>query len=157
MIGSPVPIGILERKIVDGSLTSVISGRPYAACVEFTDPTQPKFTCRGVAGKYLVIFQSETKRLALSVAVASPPSAVLAMNANSWNVISQDQLMSVAFAYAGSWSITGSTVQTRTWMPFEHVSHPFRVDLAKDQECSLTVTSSASDRQWMLAAWRLGK
>lgn len=155
MIGAPVPIAILERKLVSGSMASVIGGRPYAACVEFTDPTLPKFTCRE-RGQYLVVFQSETKRLALSVAIASPVAAALPQNANTWNVITQDQLMSVGFAYAGSWSITGTTVQTRVWMPFEHVSHPFRVDLAKDEECELSVTSAASDRQWMLAVWRLG-
>lgn len=155
MIGAPMPIAVLERKLVSGSMTSIISGRPQVACVEFTDPTNPRFTCRE-RGQYLAIFQSETKRLALSVAITAPVAAAITQNSNTWNVISQDQIMSVGFAYSGTWSITGTTVQTREWVPFEHVSHPFRVDLAKDEECVLNVTSAASDRQWMLAVWRLG-
>lgn len=160
MIGSRVPIGILERKsIPNGSggfiLGASQSGNIAEANILFETPANPEFTAI-TAGKFLVIFNTETKRQQIAVAVSAPASAAIARNENTWRPLSVDQVMSCSYAFsAGAWNVASSVIQERNYMPFEHVSHSFLVDLAANEKCILNVTSGASDRKWMLCAMRM--
>jgi hypothetical protein len=157
-IGHPLPIGILEHKLVPDGLggfefDDIVSGNPDAALVEF-DPGSTEFTAKQ-AGKYLVIWNSETKRQNISIAVTAPAAAAISRNSNTWRKIVNDQLMSIAFSFSSGWSVSSYVVQTREYMPFEHVSHSFLVELDDNETCVLAVTSTETDRQWSLAAWRI--
>lgn len=157
-IGHPLPIGVIEHKLVpDGmggfEFDDIISGNPDAALVEFS-PGSTQFTAK-MAGKYLVIWNSETKRENISIEVTAPTAAAISRHENAWRKIVNDQLMSISFAFSSGWSVSSYVVQTREYMPFEHVSHSFLVDLDANETCVLAVTSTETDRQWSLAAWRI--
>jgi hypothetical protein len=158
MRGAPLAIAVLERKKVAGVVTTVISGDPLAACVTI-DPatTEPTFNC-DLGGRYLLIWQGKTYRNETTVAVAGPAGDVLAQNNNEWKKLAFDQLMSVTISNPGTSATVSSTKQTREWLPFDNVSHPWLANLATGDASTLTVTNSesAANREWMLIIWRLG-
>lgn len=158
MRGAPLAIAVLERKIVGAGVTTVISGDPLAACVTI-DPatTEPTFACN-LAGRYLLIWQGKTYRNQTTVAVTGPAGDILPQNENEWKKIAFDQLMSVTISNPGPSATVSSTKQTRDWLPFDNVSHPWLSNLATGDASTLSVTNSesAANREWMLIIWRLG-
>ena len=158
MRGAPLAIAVLERKLVSSVITTVISGDPLAACVTI-DPatTEPTFTCN-LAGRYLLIWHGKTYRNQTTVAVSSPPGDIGLQNENEWKKISFEQLMTVTIASPGASATVSSTKQTREYLPFDNVSHPWLANLATNDVSTLDVTNaqSAATREWMLIIWRLG-
>jgi hypothetical protein len=158
MRGAPLAIAVLERKIVGAGVTTVISGDPLAACVTI-DPatTEPTFNC-DLGGRYLLIWQGKTYRNQTTVEVAGPAGDILAQNNNEWKKIAFDQLMSVTISTPGASATVSSTKQTRDWLPFDNVSHPWLANIPTGEASTLTVTNSesAANREWMLIIWRLG-
>jgi hypothetical protein len=158
MIGSPLPIAIYERKlrIVSGSPTYVLSklGRLDAACVDF-DTTGPTFRATE-AGKYMVLWCSQSKHETIEVAVTAPAAFAVARNEAKWQKGTFLQPMSGTYAYPTGWTDPVLTIvnQTRPIMPFGHVSHSVLVDLDQDEQFALSV-SGVSDREWTLVAWRM--
>jgi hypothetical protein len=139
-------------------MTTVISGDPLAACVTI-DPltTEPTFTCN-LAGRYFLIWQGKTYRNQTTVAVSSPAGDVATQNENEWKKISFEQLMTVTIANPGPTPTVSSTKQTREYLPFDNVSHPWLANLATGDVSTLDVTNaqSSSTREWFLVIWRLG-
>ena len=161
MIGEPLPIAILNRSWIVtlgvGSEQRRVSGRSDVAMIAFASSG---IGFRAIeAGKFLVLFTTETLRQELAVSVSSPASAVMARNDNEWKKISFDQVMSVAFAPNGAlnyWNVSAYTVQSRIFMPFEHVSHCWLCDLDEDESSTLDLTiSDPTELKWMLAVIRI--
>ena len=158
MIGSPLPIAIYERKlkIVSGSPAYVLTklGRLDAACVDF-DTTGPTFRAT-TAGKYLVLWCSQSKHETIEVSVTAPTAFAVTRNQAKWQKGTFVQPMSGSYTYPTGWIDPVLTVvnQTRPIMPFGHVSHSVLVDLDEDEQFALSVTGEA-DREWTLVAWRM--
>ena len=158
MIGSPLPIAIYERKlkIVSGSPAYVLTklGRLDAACVDF-DTTGPTFRAT-TAGKYLVLWCSQSKHETIEVAVSAPSAFAVARNEAKWQKGTFEQPMSGSYTYPTGWIDPVLTVvnQTRPIMPFGHVSHSVLIDLAQNEQFAFSVTGEA-DREWTLVAWRM--
>jgi hypothetical protein len=155
MIGSPLPIAILNRSYDAGEIR-VISGRPDLAEIEFTDGIG--FTAI-TPGRFIGIFSTDTRRQPLSVAVTTPTAAAIARNSNEWKALRYDQLMYVDYAPNGAgnyWNVNSSSVQTRNYMPFQHVSQSWMCELDADEDSSLALTiADATQLRWMLAVIRL--
>ena len=158
MRGAPLAIAVLERKIVGAGVTTVISGDPLAACVTI-DPatTEPTFNCT-IGGRYLLIWQGKTYRNNTTVAVSSPSGDIGTQNENEWKKISFEQLMSVTISNPGTSATVTSTKQTREWLPFDNVSHPWLANIPTGEASTLIVNNaeSGANREWMLIIWRLG-
>jgi hypothetical protein len=158
VIGSPLPIAIYERKlkIVSGSPAYVLTklGRLDAACVDF-DTTGPTFRAT-TAGKYLVLWCSQSKHETIEVSVTAPTAAAITRNEAKWQKGTYNQPMSGTYSYPTGWidPVLTITNQTRPLMPFGHVSHSVLVDLAQNEQFAFSVTGEA-DREWTLVAWRM--
>jgi hypothetical protein len=165
LTGAPLPIAILNRKPIFGGASEVRveSGRSDIARVFFPS-SGVGFTAID-AGKFLAIWSTETMRQEISVAVASPSSAAIARNENAWKIRSFDQLMAVSYAplvggiapsVGNRWNVSSHTKQTRSFMPFEHVSHSWLCDLDAGETSALAVTiADATQLKWMLAVIRI--
>lgn len=163
LTGAPLPIAILNRSPITGGELRVESGHVDIARIEFAS-SGIGFTAVD-AGKFLAIWSTETLRQELSIAVAAPTSAAISRNSNSWKIRSFDQLMSVVYAPLVSgiapgpgnrWNVSSHTKQTRSFMPFEHVSHSWLCDLSDGESSSLTLTiADDSQLKWMLAVIRI--
>ena len=159
MIGSPLPIAILDRRLrlVDSvpTLVNLQMGNLSTACVRF-DTSGPTFIATE-AGKYLVMWCSSSKHETVEVSVGNPSSAAIARNQAKWQRGFFDQPMTGTWAYPTLWvdPVLTVTNQTRPFMPFGHVSHSVVVDLAQDEQFSFSVTIGHTDREWTLVAWRM--
>lgn len=157
MFGSPLPVGILNRSYGSNGEVRTISGRPEVADIEFL-PTGIGFKALS-PGKFIAIFSTETLRQELSVAISSPSAAAIARNSNEWKRLSFEQIMTIAFTpnpSTAKWNVSSHTKQTRTFMPFEHVSHSWLCDLATNENGVLDLTiADATNLKWMLAVMRV--
>jgi len=125
-----------------------------AACVTF-DTSGPTFVAN-VAGKYLVLWCSQSKHETIEVAVTSPASAAVTRNEAKWQRGFFVQPFSGTYSYPTGWidPVLTQVNQTRPFMPFGHVSHSVLVDLEADEQFAFAVSGHA-DREWTLVAWRM--
>lgn len=152
--GTPPAQALLSRKIVDGLLELVVSGRPVAAGIEFgTDEQNPRFTNVRNVGAFLCTFFSETKHEEIDIEVTAPAAFATSYNRKSLKVLRWEQVQSCSFTLGPPMDET-ITKLNRELIQNSHVSFSWLVELQEDEECVLTVDGNV-DRKWTLHVIRM--
>lgn len=171
MQATPLPVAIFRRRFVDGYWILETAGQPELAGVSGgMDGKNPSFTNDwGVVGRFFCVFQCETHREPISIAVSAPSDTVNTTNEVSFAEYSWQQPMtrdvSIACRVAtgeeyghqthrGDFSIDAETHVTRNLMPHSHVSFNWLVELDPDEFSSLNIVTDA-DPEWTLMVWRM--
>jgi hypothetical protein len=165
-VGLPLPIVMLERKLVSGSYEITSLGRQQAACVDI-DPsataTAPKFIATQ-PGRYFVILQCPTNNEDTKLELVAP--SAFAREAE-YNTIRFDQYMEASVSV--NWSlvnlppltyvISGTTLNSWSKMARQFnlnvASCPFLLDLETDDVAEFLITGT-SIQLWQLFIYRLG-
>lgn len=163
MFGSPLPIAILERKWIDSSLQMVERGLVDITGIEFdlSQTINPTFKNIRDVGSFFCLFQTETLREPITIAVNSPAAFDVARNESQFVKYTWEQPMQIDFQPTNAapptlpFSLNSFSTMQRELVPHSHVSFPWPVKLEFDESCQLGITSSQANRQWSLMVWRM--